>query len=202
MMSSYRYRDPHVKDKTVARHGNPLPGKDGFYIETGLWWWDQNILGELGHSLWWRHNGGNSVSNPQPHDCLLNRLFKRRAKKTSKLRVTGLCAGNSPGNDKFRAQSASNAENVSIWWRHHVTLDAGALTRARPGHQQPRSWIYRINESYANSLWRNDRKFIYDFPQDNYASKGLTCGTMSYLRSQNGGGVWECLGARWAGQGR
>ena len=33
----------------------------------------------------------------QPHGCLLNRLFGRRSKKTSKLRVTGLCAGNSPG---------------------------------------------------------------------------------------------------------
>ena len=40
-------------------------------------------------------------------------------KKTSKLRVTGLCAGNSPGTGEFPAQMASNAENVSIWWRHH-----------------------------------------------------------------------------------
>ena len=32
-----------------------------------------------------------SVSNHQPHDCLLNRLFRRKSKKTSKLRVTGLC---------------------------------------------------------------------------------------------------------------
>ena len=37
------------------------------------------------------------ASNHQPHDCLLNRLFGRRWKKTSKLRVTGRCAGNSPG---------------------------------------------------------------------------------------------------------
>ena len=41
------------------------------------------------------------------------------SKKTSKCRVTGLCAGNSPGTVK---QRASNAENVSIWWRHHVNL--------------------------------------------------------------------------------
>ena len=41
-------------------------------------------------SLQWRHNGHDSVSNHQPHDCLLNRLFRRRSKKTSKLRVTGL----------------------------------------------------------------------------------------------------------------
>ena len=40
-------------------------------------------------------------------------------KKTSKLRVTGLCAGNSPVTGEFLAQMAFNAENVSIWWRHH-----------------------------------------------------------------------------------
>ena len=43
-------------------------------------------------------------------------------KKTSKLRVTGLCAGNSPETGEFPAQMASNAENVSIWWRHPVQL--------------------------------------------------------------------------------
>ena len=46
-------------------------------------------------SLRWRHNGRDSVSNHQPHNCLLNRLFRRRSKKTSK--ITGLCVGNSPG---------------------------------------------------------------------------------------------------------
>ena len=54
-----------------------------------------------------------------PHDCLLNRLFRRRSKKTSKLRATGLCEENSPVTGEFPAQMASNAENVSIWWRHH-----------------------------------------------------------------------------------
>ena len=47
--------------------------------------------------LRWRHNDHTGVSNHQPRDCLLNRLFRRRSKKTSKLRVTGLCVGNSPG---------------------------------------------------------------------------------------------------------
>ena len=41
-------------------------------------------------TLQWRHNGRDSVSNHQPHGCLLNRLFRRRSKKTSKFRVTGL----------------------------------------------------------------------------------------------------------------
>ena len=48
-------------------------------------------------ALHWRHNDHDGVSNHQHHGCLLNRLFIRRSKKTSKLRVTGLCVGNSPG---------------------------------------------------------------------------------------------------------
>ena len=70
-------------------------------------------------TLQWRHNQRDGVSNHQPRDCLLNHLFRRRSKKTSKHRVTGLCAGNSPGTGEFPAQMASYAENVSIWWRHH-----------------------------------------------------------------------------------
>ena len=55
-------------------------------------------IGEIATaSLRWRHNDHYSVSNHQPHSCLLNRLFRRRWKNTSKLRVTGLCVGNSPG---------------------------------------------------------------------------------------------------------
>ena len=74
------------------------------------------------YALQWRHNGRHSGSNHQPHDCFLSRLFRRRSKKTWKLRGTGLCAGNSPGTGEFPAQMASNAENVSIWWRHHVVV--------------------------------------------------------------------------------
>ena len=71
-------------------------------------------------TLQWRHNERDGVSDHQPHDCLLNRLFRRRSKKTSKLRVTGLSAGNSPVTVEFPAQMASNGDNVSIWWRHHM----------------------------------------------------------------------------------
>ena len=70
-------------------------------------------------ALQWRHNWHDSVSNHQPHDCLLNRLFRRRSKITSKLRVTGLCARNSPVTGEFPVQMASNGKNVAIWWRHH-----------------------------------------------------------------------------------
>ena len=72
-----------------------------------------------GLALQWHHNGHDSVSNHQPYDSLLNHLFRCRSKKTSKLRITGLCAGNSRGTSEFPAQMASKAENVSIWWCHH-----------------------------------------------------------------------------------
>ena len=76
------------------------------------------LIERLYGTLRWRHNELDGVSEHQPHDCLLNLLFRRRSKKTSKLRVTGLCAGKSPWTGEFSAQKASNAENVSIWWRH------------------------------------------------------------------------------------
>ena len=77
-------------------------------------------------ALQWRHNGRDSVSNHLPHQC----LFRRRSKKTSKLRVTGLCAGNSPETGEFPTQMANNAENVSIWWRHHGACYSVIITRS------------------------------------------------------------------------
>ena len=80
-------------------------------------------------SFQWSHNERVGVSNHQPYDCSLNRLFRHRSKKTSKLRVTSLCVRNSPGTGEFPAQMASNAENVSIWWRHHVISDCKGSTQ-------------------------------------------------------------------------
>ena len=111
------------------------------------WWYCHNMVDKMlvkcvnkdGHSqlywracnmLWtllWRHSGCDGVSNHQPNDCLLNRSFRPRSKKTSKLRVTDICAGNSPVTGEFPAQMASNAENVSIWWRHHDYNHDGSL---------------------------------------------------------------------------
>ena len=86
-------------------------------------------------TLQWHHNGCDGVSNHQPHDCLLNRLFRCRSKKTSKLRITGLCAGNSPVTGEFPAQMASDVENVSIWWRHHDKAYIEVYAIKRPWQQ-------------------------------------------------------------------
>ena len=71
-------------------------------------------------SLQWRHNGCPGVSIRYRFECLFNRLVRRRSKKKSKLHVTGLCEVNSPVTGEFPSQRTSNAEYVSIWWRHHV----------------------------------------------------------------------------------
>ena len=81
--------------------------------------WDCRME-NVGFPLQWLQNGSDGVSNHQPHHCLLNRLFRRRSNEISKLSVTGLCVGNSPVTGEFPAQKTSDAENVSIWWRHHV----------------------------------------------------------------------------------
>ena len=88
------------------------------YLHWGEWP-ERSNRKYLSVPLHWRHNGRGGVPKHKSHDCLLNRWFRRRSKKTSKPRVTGLRAGNSPMTGEFPAQMASNAENVSIWWRHH-----------------------------------------------------------------------------------
>ena len=85
-----------------------------YYIHYNRWNYLSILKPNGCSSLQWRHNERDVVSNHQPHVCLLNRLFRRRSKKASKLRVTGLCAGNSPVASEFPAQRVSNAENASI----------------------------------------------------------------------------------------
>ena len=113
-------------------------------------------------SLKWRHNGRDSVPNHQPHDCFLNRLFRHISRETSKLRVTGLCAGNSPEAGEFPAQTASNAENVSIWWRHNDVFVASysenmlrVAWQGTPRTSHPcnmlEAWILDMN--WITKLW-------------------------------------------------
>ena len=66
----------------------------------------------------WIHDSHVIMSAMASQITSLNRLFGRRSKKTSKLCITGLHEWNSPVTGEFPAQRASDAENVSIWWRH------------------------------------------------------------------------------------
>ena len=65
-------------------------------------------------ALQWRHNERDGVSNHRCLDCLLNCLFRRKSKKTSKLRVTGLYEGKSPHKGPVKRKLFP--------WRHHGTI--------------------------------------------------------------------------------
>ena len=103
--------------------------------------------------LQWRHNDHDGVSNHQPDGCLLNRLFRRRSKKTSKLRVTGLCAGNSPVIGEFPAQRASNTENVSIWWRHHALITEHCMETSKHGNTFRNTVAFCEGNRSVNPSW-------------------------------------------------
>ena len=96
-----------------------VPRSQSYKFNVGL----LSVFREIAVTLPWRHYELAGVSNHQPHDCLPKRLFTRRSKKTSKLRIAGRCVGNSSVTGDLPAQRTSNAENVSIWWRHHETAN-------------------------------------------------------------------------------
>ena len=68
--------------------------------------------------LQWHLSERDGISNHWRLHCLLSCWFRPRSKKTLKLRVTTLCAGNSLVTSEIPPQKASNTENVSIWWCH------------------------------------------------------------------------------------
>ena len=119
----------------------------------------------------------------------LNRLFRCISKKISKLRVTGLCEGNSPVTDELPAQRASNVENVSIWWSHHMIPSQGLICRwgmymvyQSTIRQQPKTVLYNISmekvlnrdNGYDSSIhfWRYCWYFL-SFCRTKFSTLGL-----------------------------
>ena len=91
-----RYRPSYGKLWHVCTESWVTPYEMPYKDRIGRW---GRVTGDRDYpcALHWRHNYHDDVSNHQPYSCLLNRLFRRRSKKTSKLRVTGLCVRNSAG---------------------------------------------------------------------------------------------------------
>ena len=92
----------HKNFKSLQIRWNATSYLSGQY--KGHWW----------PALRWCHNACDGVANHLPHDCLLSCLFTRRSMKTSKLRVIGLCKGNSPVTSEFPAQRAITRKMCSF----------------------------------------------------------------------------------------
>ena len=120
---------------------------------------NSHFLTELS-SLQWRHNGRDSVSNHQPHHCFPNRLFSHRSKKTSRLRVTGLCVGNSPGTGEFPAQIVSNAENVSIDDVIMIQIVANTHSASRIFVHS----LYETHQPFLDTKWYRSQTAVYIEP--------------------------------------
>ena len=82
-----------------------------------------------------------------------------------------MCEGNSPVSGEFPSQMASNAENISIWWRHHELNEAvrrvgnltiiGSNNVLSPGRRQAIIWTNAdLLSNLLNKLqWKVNRKF-------------------------------------------
>ena len=102
-----------------------------------------------------RHKEHYGVSNYRRVDCLLNRLFRCRSKKTPKLRVIGLYESNSSVTGEFPAQRASNIKHFSIWWRHNTMFWGELMSWKRAPHSFGGiSWYIFLNSDrgYIKSL--------------------------------------------------
>ena len=104
------------------------------------------------------HNERDCALNNWHLDCLLNRLSKLRWKTASKFRVTGLCEGNSPVTGELSAQMASNTENASISWRHHVFLVIHTRDHKCPAVSTNQTCIQNLQLDY----FRRRKRWIQD----------------------------------------
>ena len=116
-------------------------------------------IGRLKFRYWWlikwRHNGWDGVSNHQPHDCILNCFFQAQIKENIIAPRHWSRVGNLPVTGEFPAQKASNADDVSIWWRHHEPLLYTMVWR-RMGHKP----LSKNNDWFSTrrllvSLWKD-----------------------------------------------
>ena len=101
----------------------------------------------LNLTLQWRHIMSMMTSQIISLAIVYSTVYSgANQRKSPKLRVTGLCAGNSPVTGEFPAQRASNAKNASIWWRHHDKNEASAYV-------QPRIPQLTSSDVYMSAPW-------------------------------------------------
>ena len=123
-------------------------------------------------SLQWRHNERGGVSNHRRRDCFPNHMFKRRSKKTPKLRVTGLCEGNPPVAGGFPHKGPVTRKmlpvDVIMWSKFHKRLETWFPNNAIDFRDERINHAF-IFSAYIYSVWLNDPQYcsalhLYLFP--------------------------------------
>ena len=128
-------------------------------------------------SLLWRHYGRGSVSNHQPRDCLLNRLFGRRSKKNqssaSLAFVWGIHRGpvNSPHKWPVTRKMCPFDDVIMcniVWWKWS---SHGDYCRNRPIPNHRKAWFVRVHTFFRCTL--------------SYAHLKTICHTLKWLDSDH-----------------
>ena len=132
----------YLTRSTFIRHLIELTNIFGYILVLGTYlphaWFDLSISlckHQLSLDVCSRHYNDAKISTMVSQITSLTIVYStvysmRKSKKTSKLRVTGLCEGNSPVTGEFPARSASDTEKLSIWWRHHGEMQIRPPTAA------------------------------------------------------------------------
>ena len=91
----------------------------------GVLWNFVNLVNRV--SLQWHHNERHCISNHRRR--LLAKPFgQAHTKENIKAPRHWPLWGESTGDQCIPPQRANNAENVSIWWRHHIKLCPGSIS--------------------------------------------------------------------------
>ena len=130
------------------------------------------------HALQLRHNQRNGVTNPQPHDCLLNRLFRRRSKKYQSSASLAFVKGIQPGTGEFSSQKFSNGKCF------HLMTSTWFFT------QPFMHWISSFSPVYGNLHYNQNMVILsYVFNVLTLVCLYCTC-QMSVISTKTFSGMW------------
>ena len=93
------------------------------------------------------------LKSPASRFCLLNRLFRHRSKKTSKLRVTGLFVGKSPVKGEFPHKGRVTRkmfpfDDVTVFWLYSAWKESHRMTH--------KNYLIQFkNSSHISSIYEN-----------------------------------------------
>ena len=109
-----------------------------------------------------RHNEHHWFSNHRRLYCLPNHLFRRISKKTSRLRVTGLCEGNPPvtgGFWRYLKDKISNLVLLTDIFKapgdNALRLMPQDLTGVKSTLVQVMLWCHQATSHHLNQYWQS-----------------------------------------------
>ena len=108
-------KDFGIGDNNRGHRDNNIEYDDAYDVNDCWWWWRWWWLW-----WWWWHYSDVIMSAMASQITGVSKVWVTvcsgayQGKQQSKLRVTGLCV-----RYRLPSQMASNAENISLWWRHN-----------------------------------------------------------------------------------